>query len=136
MPGRTTVVGAVLLRDGRVLAARRSTPPVGLWEFPGGKVEPDETADRALVRELREELGVTVTVGPELGEAGHPWPISERLELRLFVVSATTDPVPGDSHDALRWLAADQLDEVGWLPSDRAALPAVRDLLVTTVLHD
>lgn len=136
MPGPTTVVGAVMLRDGRVLAARRSTPPVGLWEFPGGKVEPGEQPPDALVRELREELGLTVTVGAELGDPDRPWPISERLELRLFLVDASGDPAPGDSHDALRWVGPEQLDGLAWLPSDRDALPLVRDQLVTSVLRD
>lgn len=136
MPGRTTVVGAVLLRDGRVLAARRSTPPLGLWEFPGGKVEPGEQPTDALVRELREELGLAATVGEELGDPDRPWPISERLELRLFLVVAPGDPTPGDSHDALRWVGPGQLDGLDWLPSDRAALPLVRDLVVTSVLRD
>lgn len=136
MRRRTTVVGAVLLRDGRVLAARRSKKPAGLWEFPGGKVEPGEQPADALVRELREELGLAVTVGDELGEPGRPWPISASLELRLFLVHATDDPAPGDSHDELRWVGPEQLDGLDWLPSDRAALPLVRDLLVISVLRD
>ena len=59
-----SVVGAAIFRDGRVLAARRTAPPVtaGRWEFPGGKVEPGEQAEDALVREIAEELGCRVEV--------------------------------------------------------------------------
>ena len=61
---RVPVVGAAIVRDGRVLAARRTTPAsaAGRWEFPGGKVEPGETPDAALVREVAEELGCTIAV--------------------------------------------------------------------------
>lgn len=133
-PPRRTVVGAVVVTDHgdgfRVLAARRTTSPEGRWEFPGGKVEAGETWDEALVREVDEELGCTVRPVRELTDAGRPWPISDALELRLLV--ATLDggaPRAGDSHDALRWLAVDELGDVDWLPSDRRALRVVRSAL-------
>jgi 8-oxo-dGTP diphosphatase len=131
--GSQTVVGAVLVDSvaspTRVLAARRTTPPVGLWEFPGGKVEPGETPEAALVRELEEELGLVVRVGAEVGRPGAAWRISPTLVLRLFVVTSDVEPTPGDSHDELTWLTPSTLDTVAWLPSDRLALPAVRALL-------
>jgi 8-oxo-dGTP diphosphatase len=138
------VVAAVVLegdsRGVRVLAARRSQPPelAGRWEFPGGKVEVGESPVQALARELHEELGIGVEVGPELvpppvqaptGAAGHPddgrarpcWPISPSYELRAWLVRISSGrPRPGDSHDALRWLEPDQLDDPDWLPVDRA----------------
>ena len=66
-----TVVGAAIVRERRVLAARRRTPAnlAGLWEFPGGKVEPGEAELAAVVRECREELGVSVAVEGQLGRA-------------------------------------------------------------------
>lgn len=131
---RRTVVGAVVVarREGdvRVLAARRTTPPVGRWEFPGGKVETGETPAAALVREVAEELGCTVGVGRELTDDGRAWPISDALVLRLFLAEVVAgEPRPGDSHDELRWLAADELDGVAWLPSDERAVGAVRGTL-------
>lgn len=114
------VVGVALVRAGRVLAARRARPPetAERWEFPGGKVEADESADAAAVREVREELGcgiaVTGWLEPEVA-------IRPGLVLRVAVADLVDgEPVPADGeHDAVRWLRSDQLDDVDWLPADR-----------------
>ncbi|HEY8827305.1 MAG TPA: (deoxy)nucleoside triphosphate pyrophosphohydrolase [Jatrophihabitantaceae bacterium] len=122
------VVGAVIVRDGRVLAARRSAPPelAGGWEFPGGKVEPGESEPSALMRECREELGVRVTVGELLGSA----PLSRGFVLHVYLAALVAgEPRPLQDHDELRWLAADELDSVDWLPAERPALAAVAALL-------
>lgn len=129
------VVGAVVIADGRVLAARRTRPAelAGRWEFPGGKVEPGEDPSAALVREIREELDATIDIGAEVVGDG-PWVISERYVLRLYAATvAAGAPRPGVDHDALRWLCVDELESVAWLPSDRLALAAVRTLLVRPV---
>ena len=125
---RRTVVGAAFLRDdGRVLAARRTSPPAlaGRWELPGGKVEAGETPGEALGRELKEELGITATVVSWLDGTV---PINADLELRIAVVSAAEAPTPKE-HDRIAWLAADDLDDVDWLESDRPFLPQLRDLM-------
>ena len=136
MPGRTTVVvGAAILRNGRVLAARRvaKTEVAGGWEFPGGKVEPGETPEEAVVREVREELGCDVAVTGMLpGEvpikAGYVLRVAlARLVSRL--VSGDPGPVPHE-HDAIRWLAPEELYDIRWLDADRPFLPALRDLLL------
>ena len=124
------VVGGVIVDDlfapSRVLAARRTRPPSlrGRWEFPGGKVEPGESPQEALTRELREELGISVVVGAELVEPDRgTWQISRDLEMRLwFVTVAAGDPLAGDSHDELKWLDADSLDSVNWLDADQQVL--------------
>ena len=114
----------------QVLAARRTGPPAlrGRWEFPGGKVEPGESGQEALTRELLEELGITVVVGAELVEPDRgTWPISKDLEMRLWFASVPAgDPFAGDSHDELRWLDADSLGSVDWLDADRQVLPHLR----------
>jgi 8-oxo-dGTP diphosphatase len=125
------VVGAALIREGRVLAARRSAPEAlaGKWEFPGGKVEPGETVAAALERELREELGVTAVAGERLPGA---WEVRVDLELQIWTATlapGSPEPVPLQDHDALRWLSAPQLREVAWLPQDTFALPHVAALL-------
>lgn len=122
------VVGAAIVRGGQVLAARRTTPPevAGRWELPGGKVEPGESPDVALVREVGEELGCDVRVERWLpGEVE----IGDRHLLRAAVVTLLDgEPVPTE-HDRVRWLAADELDEVDWLEPDRPFLPHLRDHL-------
>jgi 8-oxo-dGTP diphosphatase len=124
------VVGAAVIRDGRLLAARRTTPPeaAGRWELPGGKVEPGESPDDALVREIAEELGCAIRVGDWL--AGEQ-PIGSTHALRAarcFLLEG--EPRPGDDHDELCWLGPDELDDVDWLEPDRPFLPALRGLLL------
>lgn len=126
MPGVILVVAAAVVRGGRVLAARRSRPDdvAGGWEFPGGKVEPGESEPAAVARELAEELGLRAVAGARLGEV-----TDGRIRLVLFAAGSPDEPVAGADHDALRWLAAEELDDVPWLPIDRDLLPAVRALL-------
>ncbi|MCR6030615.1 NUDIX domain-containing protein [Nocardioides sp. zg-579] len=125
---RTRVVGAAIVRGGRVLAARRTRPAeaAGRWELPGGKVEPGETAEHALVRELDEELGVDVEVVRWLAGVV---PVGERHELAAALVRIAGDaeePEPrDDTHDRLRWLGPDELDEVDWLEPDRPFLAEI-----------
>ena len=125
---RDLVVGAAVLRDGRVLAARRTAPAelAGRWELPGGKVEPGETPEAAIVRELREELGVGVrVVGWLTGEA----PVGAALRLRVAVCVSSDDPRPTE-HDRVRALGPDELDDVDWLEPDRPFLAQLRELLL------
>ena len=123
---RTVIVAAVIMVDGRVLACERATPPelAGQWEFPGGKVEPGETEEAALARECAEELGVRVQVGGRIGAevslAG------SRAVLRFFTARLVDGGPPQPlEHAALRWLGADELDRVRWLPAD---IPMVAEL--------
>jgi 8-oxo-dGTP diphosphatase len=118
------VVAAAIVRDGRVLAARRSAPPqlAGGWEFPGGKVEPGESDADALRRECAEELGVEVAVGRLLAEAA----IRHGLTLRVYRATLESgEPVAMQDHDDLRWLGAADVDDVAWLRPDRPAVAAI-----------
>lgn len=123
----TLVVGAAVLRDGRVLASRRTAPPhlAGLWEFPGGKVEQGESEQGALVRELREELGCEAVVGERVGPDLR---LGETAVLRVWTATMSGDPQLVD-HDEHRWLSADQLDDVPWIPADAPVVEALRALL-------
>jgi 8-oxo-dGTP diphosphatase len=116
------VVGAVIQRDGEILCARRGTGSLaGLWEFPGGKVEPGETPREALEREIDEELGCRVTVGDEVTTTTHAYD-SATVTLTTFW-SELTDGTPRlTDHVEVRWLAPQRLQELQWAPAD---VPAV-----------
>ena len=116
------VVGAAIVRDGRVLAARRTSPAeaAGRWELPGGKVEPGETPDEALVREIAEELGCVVEVVAWLpGEVA----IGDRHVLTVAVARLVAGEPEPREHDAIQWLGPAELDDVDWLEPDRPFLP-------------
>jgi 8-oxo-dGTP diphosphatase len=126
------VVGAAIIRQGRVLAARRTRPAevAGGWELPGGKVEPGEQAEVAVVREVAEELGCTIAVTGRLrGEV----PIGDRHTLRAVRADLVGgEPVPReDEHDAIRWLGPDELEAVAWLEPDLPFLPELRAILTS-----
>ncbi|MFG3253644.1 (deoxy)nucleoside triphosphate pyrophosphohydrolase [Streptomyces sp. NPDC048172] len=114
---RVVVAGAVY-DQGKLLAARRTAPPefAGRWELPGGKVEPGETPQEALVRELREELGIEVEVLDRLpGE----WKLKSDLVLHAWEARLLKgEPQPLQDHDELRWLAPEAAFDVDWLEQD------------------
>ena len=118
------VVGAAIIRDGRLLAAQRAEPAelAGGWEFPGGKVDPGETDEDALVRECHEELGVKVALGERIGG---DWPLSLSGVLRVWTAELVEGEPQALEHLALRWLAPEELYDVEWLPGD---LPLVKDI--------
>jgi 8-oxo-dGTP diphosphatase len=122
------VVAGALISNARLLVAQRARPPelAGLWELPGGKAGFGETDAAALVRELREELGVDVSVGPRIGD---DVALSETMTLRAYRVTQTGGELQPNDHHALRWVSADELDGLQWVPADRAWLGELALLL-------
>jgi 8-oxo-dGTP diphosphatase len=123
------VVAAVLIRDGRALACRRAAHKAGAgtWEFPGGKVERGESPEAALAREIREELGVDVTVGPLVDRSEVP--VGDRVIDLACYRADPVGPLPTSStdHDELRWVPLADLGDLSWSAPD---LPAVRRLVL------
>ena len=123
------IVGTAIVRDRCLLAQQRSYPAdaAGLWELPGGRVEPGESDVDAVVRECAEELGVKVAVGEAVGP-DVALPKGKLLRVYRATIIGDDEPHPHD-HAALRWLRAGQLGSVPWLPADRVLIPALRLLL-------
>lgn len=133
------VVGAAIFDSlqspTRLLVARRSAPEAlaGLWEFPGGKVEPGESCEKALARELAEELGVQVQLGQEL-TGPHPqgWVLNNNAAMRVFFAELTLgEPHPLQDHSELRWLPLESDHNVSavlsleWIPADYPIVEAL-----------
>ncbi|TRW79369.1 (deoxy)nucleoside triphosphate pyrophosphohydrolase [Mycolicibacterium sp. 018/SC-01/001] len=122
------VVAGALIEQGRLLVAQRDRPPelAGCWELPGGKVGSGEADAQALRRELLEELGIDVRVGDRLGS---DIALGPAVTLRAYLVTRMSgEPHPHD-HRALRWVGASDIDNLNWVPADRAWLPDLAALL-------
>ncbi|WP_422100063.1 (deoxy)nucleoside triphosphate pyrophosphohydrolase [Thermomonospora catenispora] len=123
------VVGAAIIRDGRLLAAQRAEPArlAGGWELPGGKVDPGESDEDALIRECLEELGVKIRL---TGRVGGDWPLADAGGvLRVWTARIVEGEPTALEHSALRWLTEAELYDVDWLPGDLPVVDALRGRL-------
>jgi 8-oxo-dGTP diphosphatase len=123
------VVAALLCRGNRFLICRR--PPnkarAGLYEFPGGKIEPGETPEQALARECCEELALHPLVGGAVAEVTHTYP-ELTVHLMLYRAEVGTEEPLALEHDDLQWITADQLESYPFCPADVAFHEAIRQL--------
>jgi len=128
----TVVCVALIDTDGRVLLAERPAgkPLAGLWEFPGGKIHPDETPEAALIRELHEELGIDVTEAclSPLTFASHRYP-DLHVVLLLYVCRRWKGLVTAREGQKLTWVRPQRFDDYPMPPADKGLVAALRDLL-------
>lgn len=112
------VVAAVIQQNNTFLATQRGYGEFkGMWEFPGGKVEPDENHEDALKREIREELCIEAAVGELLTTIEYDYP-TFHLTMHCYLCEISNGELILQEHLAARWLKLEQLDEVEWLPAD------------------
>lgn len=116
------VVAAVIRRSDRVFATQRGYGEwKDWWEFPGGKVEAGETPEQALIREIHEELAADISVGRLIRTVEWDYP-AFHLTMHCYWCALTCEALHLNEHEAARWLSAEGLSEVHWLPADRTLI--------------
>ena len=120
------VVAAVIRHGNRIFATQRGYGEFkDGWEFPGGKVEPGETAGEALVREIWEELDTRISVGEKIERVEYDYP-SFHLSMDCFWAQVVDGQLVLKEHEAARWLSREDLDSVAWLPADLGLIETIR----------
>ena len=123
------VVAAIICQDNQIFATQRGYGDFkDGWEFPGGKVEQDETPEAALVREIREELAVEISVGELLTTVEYDYP-NFHLTMHCYLCQLTGGELRLLEHQAARWLGKGELYSVEWLPADVGVIPLVERIL-------
>ncbi len=120
IPRRTINVSAAIIHDSqnRIFTTQRASGDwKDWWEFPGGKIEPGETPEQALQREIHEELNTQIQVEEHLTTVEWDYP-KFHLILHCYLCSVTSGHLELLEHEAAQWIAPDQLDTVKWLPAD------------------
>ncbi len=132
-PALRFVAAALIVRDREVLIGqRRADQPMGLlWEFPGGKIEPGESPEEALVRELSEELGIRAEVGPAVTRIRHHYRRGGAVDLQFFVVREFRGEIDNQIYHQVRWVKLEDLTGYEFLAADRGL---VKDLAAGRLL--
>lgn len=114
------VVAAIICKSGRYLIARRPPKSVfeGLWEFPGGKVEPDESDQDALIRELGEELGILITVKDLFMSIDHDYP-DFSIQLKVYLAEIAAGKVVPSEGQEYAWADADEIEGLTFVEADQ-----------------
>ena len=120
-PALRFVVAGLLVRDGLVLICqRRPDQPMALqWEFPGGKIEPGEGPEEALLRELNEELGITATIGGHVTHIRHNYRHGGAVDLQFFAVQEFTGEIENRIFHQVKWVKLEELPSYDFLAADR-----------------
>jgi 8-oxo-dGTP diphosphatase len=123
-PAVRFVAAALIVRDGQVLIGqRRAEQPMGsLWEFPGGKIEPGESPQEALARELVEELGIRADVGPAVTRIRHNYRRGGAVDLQFFEVREFSGEINNQIYQQVRWVKLEALTDYEFLAADRGLI--------------
>lgn len=120
------VVAAIIKRDNEYFATQRGYGDfAGGWEFPGGKIEPGETPQQALVREIKEELDAEIIVGDLVETVEYDYP-KFHLTMHCFLCELASDHIVLLEHEAAKWLSISELDSVDWLPADMGLISKLK----------
>jgi 8-oxo-dGTP diphosphatase len=123
-PALRLVAAAFIVRDREVLIGqRRADQPMGsLWEFPGGKIEPGESAQQALARELTEELGIQAEIGPAITRIRHHYRRGGAVDLQFFAVRQFAGEIDNQIYQQVRWVKFEDLTSYDFLAADRGLI--------------
>ena len=132
-PALRFVAAALIVRDGEVLIGQRRVdqPMASLWEFPGGKIEPGESPEQALARELDEELGIHATIGPRVTHVRHNYRHGGAVDLQFFAVHEFSGEIDNRIYHEVRWTRLEDLPAYDFLAADRGL---IRDLAAGKLL--
>ena len=123
------VVAAIIIHENKIFATQRGYGEFkDGWEFPGGKIEPGETSQEALVREIKEELDIEIEVKDFLETVEYDYP-EFHLAMDCFFCSIRSGELVLKEHEAAKWLTVETLDSVDWLPADKGLVEGIREYL-------
>ena len=121
------VAAAVMIRDGKIFATERGYGDYkDWWEFPGGKIEENESPRDAVSREIREELGVSIDVGDRIYVVEYDYP-DFHLHMEAFACTITGGEIELREHENALWLDTESIDSVRWLPADEEMIEYLKD---------
>ena len=122
------VVAAAIIKSNQLLITKRANGQFkGLWELPGGKVEPNESFNDALKREIDEELSLNIRVNQFITTINHQYP-NFKLIMHVFVCEIINGEISLLDHSEYRWINQNQLKYVNWLPADIKLIPSLRNI--------
>lgn len=123
---KVRVVGAVIVENGKILCAQRGPDKVlpALWEFPGGKIESDETPEQALIREIREEMLCQIEIGDQVERTVHEYDFAT-IDLTTFYCKVIEGKATLTEHVRIEWLSPGELGTLEWTPAD---IPTIQKL--------
>ena len=122
------VVAAIIQREGAYFATQRGYGEFeGMWEFPGGKIEPGESRDVALKREIQEELGIDITIDKFLCTTEYDYP-SFHLTMHCYLCGIKAGEIELREHTSAHWLRPEELGRVEWLPADMDVIKQLKSI--------